>query len=150
MAAKRVLIVDERHVLLKIGDHSWSDFIDDDDDVELYIFTSSDALTEKDKSCSRIRAYKEIPHPTTDGTLELWAYEMHKKHSFTHIYTKNEDLIIRAAHIRSLLGIKTGLTAELVPGYREKVRMKELASQGGFPVPPFARLYAPADLIGFS
>jgi hypothetical protein len=149
MAAKRVLIVDERHVLLKIGDHSWSDFIDDDDDVELYIFTSSDALTEKDKSCSRIRAYKEIPHPTTDGTLELWAYEMHKKHSFTHIYTKNEDLIIRAAHIRSLLGIKTGLTAELVPGYREKVRMKELASQGGFPVPPFARLYAPADLIGF-
>jgi hypothetical protein len=27
--------------------------------------------------------------------------------------------------------------------------MKERASQGGFPVPPFTRLYAPADLIGF-
>jgi hypothetical protein len=74
---------------------------------------------------------------------------MHKKYSFTHVYTHNEDLIIRAAHVRSLLNIKTGLTAELVPAYREKVRMKEIASEGGFPVAPFIRLYAPADLIGF-
>jgi len=74
---------------------------------------------------------------------------MHRQYSFTHIYTKNEDLIIRAAHLRTLLNIKTGLSAEQVQAYREKVHMKELASQGDFPVPPFARLLAPIDLIGF-
>jgi hypothetical protein len=149
MASRRVLILDDCQIQSVIKEHSWSDLIDDDDDIELYIFTSTGALSEKDKSCSRIRAYKEIDHPTTDGTMELWAFEMHKKYSFTHVYTKNEDLIMRTAHIRSLFNIKTGLTAETIPFYREKVRMKELASQGSFPVPPFARLYAPADLIGF-
>jgi hypothetical protein len=149
MAGKRVLILDDGQVPSVIAEHSWSDLIDDNDDVELYIFTSIGALSEKDKTSPRVKAYKEIDHPTTDGTLELWAYNMHKKHSFTHVYTKNEDLIIRAAHVRSLLNIKNGLTAELVPGFREKVCMKEIASQGGFPIPPFARLYAPADLLGF-
>jgi hypothetical protein len=149
MASRRVLILDDCQVQSVIEEHSWSDLIDDDDDIELYIFTSTGALSEKDKSCSHIRVYKEIDHPTTDGTMELWAFEMHKKYSFTHVYTKNEDLIMRAAHVRSLLNIKTGLTSETVPFYREKVQMKEIAFQGGFPVPPFARLYAPADLIGF-
>ncbi|CAF3507993.1 unnamed protein product [Rotaria sp. Silwood1] len=149
MVEKRVLILDDCQIPSAIAAHSWSDFIDDDDDIELYIITSNGALSEKDKSCPRIRAYKEIAHPTTDGTLELWAFEMHKKHSFTHVYTNNEDLIMRTAHVRSLLNINTGLTADLVPAYREKVCMKEIASQGGFPVPPFTRLYAPADLIGF-
>jgi hypothetical protein len=149
MAGTRVLILDDCQIESIIKEYSWSDFINDDDDIELYILTSTHALSEKDKSCSRIRAYKEIAQPTTDGTLELWAFEMHKKYSFTHVYTKNEDLIMRTAHIRSLLNIKTGLTAETVPGFREKVRMKEIASEGGFPVPPFARLYAPANLIDF-
>jgi len=149
MAGTRVLILDDCQIESIIKEYSWSDFINDDDDIELYILTSNHALSEKDKSCPRIRAYKEIAQPTTDGTLELWAFEMHKKHSFTHVYTKNEDLIMRTAHIRSLLNIKTGLTAETVPAFREKVRMKEIASEGGFPVPPFARLYAPANLIDF-
>jgi hypothetical protein len=149
MASKRVLILDDCQVPIMLKEHSWSDLIDNDDDIELYIFTSTGALSEKDKSSPRIRAYKEIDHPTTDGTLELWSFEMHKKYSFTHVYTKNEDLIMRAAHLRSLLNIKTGLTAEIVPYYREKVRMKEIAFRGDFPVPPFARLYAPADLIAF-
>ncbi|CAF5147362.1 unnamed protein product, partial [Rotaria sp. Silwood1] len=118
MVEKRVLILDDCQIPSAIAAHSWSDFIDDDDDIELYIITSNGALSEKDKSCSRIRAYKEIAHPTTDGTLELWAFEMHKKHSFTHVYTNNEDLIMRTAHVRSLLNINTGLTADLVPAYR--------------------------------
>jgi len=149
MASKRVLIIDDCQEQLYIATHPWSDLIDEDDDIDLYVLTSTGALSEKDKSCSRIRAYKEIDHPTTDGTLELWAFEMHKKHSFTHVYTKSEDLMIRAAHLRSLFNITTGLTAETIPFYREKVQMKELASQNGFPVPPFARLYAPSDLLGF-
>ncbi|CAF3318403.1 unnamed protein product, partial [Rotaria sp. Silwood2] len=101
-------------------EHSWSDYIDDDDDIELYIFTSNGALSEKDKSSPRIRIYKEIAHPTTDGTLELWAFEMHKKHSFTHVYTNNEDLIMRAAHVRSLLNINTGLTTTGYPYFSIK------------------------------
>ncbi|UJR32204.1 hypothetical protein I4U23_019669 [Adineta vaga] len=149
MASRRVLILDDCQIQSIIHEHSWSDLIDDDDDIDLYILTSTGALSEKDKACSRVRAYKEIDHPTTDGTLELWSYEMHKKHSFTHVYTKNEDLIMRAAHVRSLLNIKTGLLAETIGAYREKVEMKRIASEGGFPVPPFARLYAPADLIAF-
>jgi hypothetical protein len=149
MAEKRVLILDDGQITSIIAEHSWSDFINDDDDVDLYIFTSTGALSDKDKSCSRVKAYKEVPHPTSDGTLELWAFHMHRQYSFTHIYTKNEDLIIRAAHLRTLLNIKTGLSADQVPAYREKVHMKELASQGGFPVPPFARLLAPIDLICF-
>jgi len=149
MAEKRILILDDGQITSIIADHSWSDFLNDDDDVDLYIFTSTGALSEKDKSCSRVKAYKEVPHPTSDGALELWAFHMHRQYSFTHIYTKNEDLIIRAAHLRTLLNIKTGLSAEQVQAYREKVHMKELASQGDFPVPPFARLLAPVDLIGF-
>lgn len=147
---KHVLILDDCQITSIIAEHSWSEFLNEDEDnVHLFIFTSTGALSNKDKSCPNVRAYKEVPHPTTDGTLELWAYEMHQKYSFTHIYTKNEDLIIRAAHLRTLLKISTGLSADQVPAYREKVRMKEIAAQGGFPVPPFARLNAPADLIGF-
>ena len=149
MASKRVLILDDCQCPSYIKGHSWCDLIEDGEDIELYILTNTGALSEKDKSSSHIRAYKEIDHPTTDGTLELWALEMHKKHRFTHVYTKEEDLIIRAAHVRTLLNIPTGLSAETVPFYREKVRMKERASQGHFPVPPFARLFAPADLLGF-
>ncbi|CAF3570796.1 unnamed protein product [Adineta steineri] len=149
MASRRVLVLDDHQIGSMIEGHSWSEFIDDDDDIELYIFTSEGALSEKDKSSPHVRAYKEVAHPTTDGTLEIWSFEMHKKYSFTHVYTNNEDLIIRTAHIRTLLNIKNGLTAETVPAYREKVRMKEFASKGGYPVPPFQRLFAPADLIGF-
>ena len=149
MADKRILILDDCQTKCIIAEHSWSDLIDENETVDLFIFTSEGALSDKDRACSHVRAYKEVSHPTTDGTLEFWAYEMHKKHSFTHIYTKNEDLIIRAAHLRTLLKINNGLSAEQVPAYREKVQMKEIASQGGFPVPPFARLLAPADLIGF-
>jgi hypothetical protein len=149
MAEKRILILDDRQITSIIVEHSWSDFLNDDDDVDLYIFTSTGSLSDKDKSCSRVKAYKEVSHPTSDGALELWAFHMHRQYTFTHIYTKNEDLIIRAAHLRTLLNIKTGLLAEQVPAYREKVHMKEIASQGGFPVPPFARLLAPIDLIYF-
>jgi hypothetical protein len=149
MTDKRVLILDDGQITSIIAEHSWSDLIDDDDNVYLYIFTSTGTLSDKDKSSSHVKAYKEVAHPTSDGSLELWALHMHREYSFTHIYTKNEDLIIRAAHLRTLLNIKTGLSAEQVQAYREKVHMKELASQGGFPVPPFARLLAPIDLIGF-
>ena len=149
MATKRVLIL-EHHLLPSIFQKfPWSDFIDEDDDIELYILTSTDGLTEKDKSCKYVRAYEELVHPTTDGKLELLSLEMHKKYSFTHVYTKSEDFIMRAAHIRSLIGIDTGLTAESVAPYRDKVQMKLIASQGGFPVPPFTRIYTPATLIGF-
>lgn len=149
MASKRVLILDDYQMPIYIKSHSWCDFIEDDDDIDLYIITSTGTLSEKDKSSSRVRVCQEIDHPTTNGTLELLALEMHKKYSLTHVYTREEELIIRAAHIRTLLKIENGLTAETVPFYREKVRMKERASQGGFPVPPFARLFAPADLLGF-
>lgn len=149
MAEKRILILDDCQITSIISEHSWSDFLNDDDDVDLYIFTSTGSLSEKDKTCSRVKAYKEVPHPTSDGTLDLWAFNMHRQHTFTHIYTKNEDLIIRAAHLRTLLNIKTGLLADQVTAYREKVHMKELASEGGFPVPPFTRLLAPIDLICF-
>ena len=148
MTDKRVLILDDGQITSIITEHSWSDFIDEEN-IQLFIFTSTGALSEKDKNCSRVKTFKEVPHPTSDGSLELWAVQMHREYSFTHIYTKNEDLIIRAAHLRTLLNIQTGLCAEQVQAYREKVHMKELAVQGGFSVPPFARLLAPIDLIGF-
>jgi hypothetical protein len=149
MSEKRILILDDGQITSIIAEHSWTDFIDDDDNVDLYIFTSTNALTDKDKNSSRVKAYKEVSHPTSDGILELWALDMHREHKFTHIYTKNEDLIIRAAHLRTILNIETGLLADQVSAYREKVHMKELAMEGGFPVPAFARLLAPIDLIGF-
>ena len=150
MSEKRVLILDDCQIQSIIIEHHWTDFINtDEDQVYLYIFTSRGALSDKDKNSPLVKAYKEVEHPTTDGTLELWAFQMHQQHHFTHSYVKNEDLVISAAHLRSLLNISTGLSAEQVHAYREKVYMKELASQGGFPVPPFARLLAPIDLIGF-
>lgn len=148
-AEKRILILDDAQITSIINEHSWTDFIDENENVHLYIFTSTGALSDKDRNSTHVKSFKEVPHPTTDGELELWAFDMHRKHQFTHIYTKNEDLIIRAAHLRSILNISTGLLAEQVSAYREKVQMKELAQQGGYPVPPFARLLAPIDLIGF-
>lgn len=148
-AEKRILILDDAQITSIIDEHSWTDFIDEDEDVQLYIFTSTGALSEKDRHSSKVQAFKEVSHPTTDGELELWALEMHRKYHFTHIYTKNEDLIIRAAHLRTILNISTGLSADQVNAYREKVQMKELAQQGGYPVPPFTRLLAPIDLVGF-
>lgn len=148
MASRRVLILDSGEDTV-IPEHSWSEFVDDDDDIELYMFTSPNLLTEKDKACSKLKEYKEVRNPTKDGTMELWSLEMHRKYSFTHVFTRNEDLVLRAGYIRTLLGISTGLNADSVPFFREKVKMKERAAQQGFPVPPFARLYSPSDLIMF-
>lgn len=149
MAEKRVLILDDRQITSIITEHSWTDLIDENDNVELFIFTSTGSLSQKDKSSPCVKAFKEVDHPTSDGLLELWAVEMHREFHFTNIYTKNEDLIIRAAHLRTLLGIQSGLNAQQVAAYREKVQMKQLAMEGGFRVPPFARLFSPIDLIGF-
>ncbi|CAF1000038.1 unnamed protein product [Didymodactylos carnosus] len=147
---KRILILDDVEVPGIVTRFNYVDFINDDDEkVQLFIFTSTNGVSEIDKKSSHLIEYKEVDHPSTDGTLEIWANEIQHKYSLTHIYTKNEELIIRAAYLRNLFGIKNGLQSEDVAFYREKVKMKECARQGGFLVPNFERILAPATILKF-
>ena len=116
--------------------------------VRLFIITSLNGLSDQDKkSCTY---YAEIDDPNKNAQLEIKALEMHRKYRIDRIYTKQEDLILRAAHLRRLFGCKIGLHPDDALVFRDKEVMKKIAMQkGGIPVPFFTRVRTPADILGF-
>ncbi|KAI8918772.1 ATP-grasp domain-containing protein [Entophlyctis helioformis] len=153
MAAVRprhVLIIDEVDASSSVYKPvTYSDFIDEaKDNVRLIIITSKNALSAVDKK--KALAFVEMDRPTANGLVELWAQRLHKQHRIDAVYTKQEDLILRAAHIRRLLGLTTGMLREDAVLFRDKEAMKAHAKQHGFPVPAFARVFSPADVLAFA
>jgi hypothetical protein len=124
---------------------TYSDFIDKSDCVELLIL--SNGISQKDKDTAL--AYKEIKDPTINGLMESIVLEWHQKYRIDVIYTKQEDLIIRAAYLRDKLGLNSGLDSKLAMIYRDKFVMKTKSKFGGFNVPNFRKIKSPIDILEF-
>ncbi|TPX64200.1 hypothetical protein SpCBS45565_g06061 [Spizellomyces sp. 'palustris'] len=142
-----VLILDEVGTPTVNNTVSYTSFLSSADNVSLLIITSKGALSQADKS--KCLEYVEISNPTTNGMVELHALKLHEKYRIDRIYTKQEDLILRAAHLRRLLGIATGLAPEDALLFRDKHSMKQAIRDSGFAVPDFARVYSPCDVLSF-
>ncbi|KAI9094324.1 ATP-grasp domain-containing protein [Phlyctochytrium arcticum] len=126
---------------------TYTSFLSSDDRVSVIVITSKGALSDGDKtSCLD---YVELSSTTTNGLMEIHAQRFHEKYHIDLVYTKQEDLILRAAHIRRLLGVQVGLKPEEALLYRDKAAMKEAVRKSGFNVPDFQRIHSPCDIIAF-
>ncbi|KAJ3417086.1 hypothetical protein HDV05_006945 [Chytridiales sp. JEL 0842] len=146
---EHILILDDLGTPSLSARANFTDFISPEDRVHLLIITSESAATEKDKhECLEVA---EIEHPTSNGSLELIALRMHEQHRIDRIYTRQEDLILRAAHLRKLLGIpeEKGMRFDDAICFRDKYKMKEYVAKTGFSVPEFRRVFSPCDVIAF-
>ncbi|KAJ3105112.1 hypothetical protein HDU97_008516 [Phlyctochytrium planicorne] len=143
-----VLVIDDVGTPTLHKRPSYTDCLSESDNVKLMIITSLGTLSDTDRQ-KCIEAV-EIDKPTNNGLLELVALKLHKKHRIDRIYTRQEDLILRAAHIRKALGLKTWLSPEDALLYRDKHLMKLKVKEGGFPAPAFQKILSPVDVIGFT
>ena len=124
---------------------TYTDFIDESDNVNLILLTNKNAPSPKDRE--KCLAIIELHNPLKNGMLELLAKRMHEKHPIHQIYTKQEEIILRAAHLRQLLGAKDGLYRQDALLFRDKAAMKKFVSDKGYPVPAFSRVFSPVDII---
>ena len=102
MQKKNVLILDECCGPSVYNPVCYSDFLCESDNIQLLIITSTQGLSLKDKQVCL--DFKEINVPTANALLEYYAIQFHEKYRIDVIYTKQEDLILRAAHLRKLFG----------------------------------------------
>ncbi|KAI8819629.1 ATP-grasp domain-containing protein [Fimicolochytrium jonesii] len=142
-----ILILDEVGTPSLNKAASYTSFVSPSDNVRLLIISSKGALSDADKADSL--AYVELATPTTNGLVEVEASALHAKHRIDRIYTKQEDLILRASLLRELLGIKNGLNYQDAILFRDKEAMKRIVKHAAFPVPSFARVYSPASILQF-
>ncbi|TPX32728.1 hypothetical protein SmJEL517_g04234 [Synchytrium microbalum] len=143
-----VLIIDDNGGPSINNKSSYSAYIDELDDTRLSIITSKCGVSEDDKSkCFRT---VEIDHIGSNGAMELAAEAIHKHLPIDIIYTKQEDLILRASHLRALLGLNSqgGLVAKDALLFRDKEAMKRHLSSTII-VPPFAKVFSPANVMQF-
>lgn len=124
---------------------NYSDFIGEMDGINLLIL--SNGISQKDKDVALV--FKEIKDPTTNGLMESIALEWHERYRIDVIYTKQEDLILRASFLRDKFGLSTGLDSKLALVYRDKALMKTKARLGGFQVPEFRKIKSPIDILDF-
>jgi glutathione synthase/RimK-type ligase-like ATP-grasp enzyme len=140
-----LLILDETSNATLYSATSYTSYLENGDTKDLLLITNF--ASDEDKS--KLTDFKEIPNPTSNGNLEVHAFKFNEKYKITSIYTKQEDLILRAAHLREELGIE-GMKPEEAILFRDKVKMKEHLSQRGIKVPPFRRVFSPANVLHFA
>ncbi|KAJ3282848.1 hypothetical protein HK104_010678 [Borealophlyctis nickersoniae] len=145
---KHILILDDAGTPSVYRRVNYTDFVSRDENVRLLIITSEGALSDTDKVICL--AYVELKSPTTNGMVEVWAKKFHDEHRIDQIYTKQEDLILRASHLRAYLGVKDGLLPHQAIVFRDKEEMKHTLQLAGFPVPPFRRVHSPSDVLAFA
>ncbi|KNE73147.1 hypothetical protein AMAG_17344 [Allomyces macrogynus ATCC 38327] len=126
---------------------TYTSFITPGVDANLFIITSRGALSAADKA--KAVAHVELDCPTLDGSVELIARAWHDQYTLHAVYCKQEDLLLRAAHLRRLMGIAEGMQPENTLTFRDKHLMKDLAVAHKFPVPKYQRLDSPSCLLAF-
>lgn len=140
----RILIIDEVSTGTVYNPVNYSDFIYPNDVVDLLLITNR--ASSKDKSSCL--AVIEIESPAKNGMLEIEAFKMHKQYQIDMVYTKQEDLILRAAYIRQTLGIE-GMQPKDALVFRDKEIMKTRLLEKAISVPAFQRILSPCDVIVF-
>lgn len=141
---KTILILDEVGEASMYNPVSYSDLLDPDDNVQIFLITNAASTQDKEQLTKVV----EITHPTTNGLLEVVAFELHSFSPISEIYTKQEDLILRASHLREALKIK-GLQPQEAILFRDKELMKSHLQKKGIRCPAFRRIYSPANILTF-
>ncbi|KNE69725.1 hypothetical protein AMAG_14270 [Allomyces macrogynus ATCC 38327] len=111
MTALNFLILDDADSQSVAGSVSFSSFVDPSVDANLFIITSRKAGVSATNKQQCI-AYVELKCPTLDGSVEMIARGWHNEHTIYRIYCRQEDFLLRAAHLRWLLGIREGMEPE--------------------------------------
>ncbi|KAL7750354.1 hypothetical protein RI367_004127 [Sorochytrium milnesiophthora] len=158
-SAKRplnILVVDDVGTPSVTLRQSYTDFVTPQE-AKLFIVSSKGGLSKQDKQ--RSAAYVELASPTADGTLELVALAWHAQHKMDVVYCKQEDLLLRVAHLRQLMGVKDGLQPQQCLAFRDKCIMKQNMTGGGSSnnnnnsssvlTPQYKRLMTPSCLLAF-
>lgn len=155
-----ILIIDEVSSASIYKPVTYNEFIEPSDNVSLLLITNH--ASEEDKT--RCKEVITINTPTTNGLLEIHAFELHRKYGIDTIYTKQEDLILRASYLRKALCIKGKMTQKTLHNvwiysgmqptaallFRDKEIMKRHLAERGIKTPPFERIYSPADVLTFT
>jgi hypothetical protein len=81
-------------------------------------------------------------------SLEAAVCSLFKKSPFARIIAPDEIDILRAAHLRELLGIE-GQSVQSARAFQDKLLMKELIRQAGLPVPYFQKIKTLGDIQNF-
>jgi hypothetical protein len=105
MAIVNILILDDAGTpsLASHGRSSFTKYLPQHE-CNVFVITSIGGLSEDDKK--RCAGYAELASPSTDGSLELIARAWNQRSPIDRIYTRQEDLLLRASHLRRLLGVK--------------------------------------------
>ncbi|KAJ3270373.1 hypothetical protein HDV01_007901 [Terramyces sp. JEL0728] len=143
-----ILIIDEVSSSSIYNKTIYSDFITKYDSAKLFLITSTGGASDDDKqNCEQVC---EIQHPTSNGRVELVALDWHAKYHMDFVYTKQEDLILRASYIRQAFKLSNGLSPSSALVFRDKEVMKTHLSSRGIKVPPFERVFSPVNVINFA
>ncbi len=95
---------------------------------------------------SKILMYEDFD---SNHTLELDVVAEHKRSPFSRIVTFRERMVMRAAYLRSYLGIP-GQKVAGAQVFRDKYLMKQVSVSRHIPTPKFAAINSMVDLIGFA
>jgi hypothetical protein len=80
--------------------------------------------------------------------VELEAARVAARHGVRLIASSSEQDVVRAARLRERLGLPGQSTASAT-AYRDKLVMKQIAESAGIPVPAFAAVDTPGELVAF-
>ncbi|KAJ3266434.1 hypothetical protein HDU77_001045 [Chytriomyces hyalinus] len=146
---KHVLVLDNPTGPSLTTPPSYTTFVDARTDPAVRILLISGKVSAQD--AANTLSHAEVANASSTGALELAALAMHQTHRVDAVYTNQEDLVLRAAHLRTLLNVQTGLMPQDATCFRDKVRMKELLGTQGSSVnvPMFERVWSPANVIAF-
>jgi hypothetical protein len=135
-----------RHVIVfatsEYEDTPWAEWAPED--VELHVLVS-DQLAGGYAHLPNVQAFANYRAP---GCVDLAALEIARRVRPCAVVTRGEVDVLRAARLRELTDVP-GQRWESAVAFRDKVVMKRLLAAAGIPVPAFAEVQTPLDLVDF-
>ncbi len=136
-----------RHVIVlatsEYEDTPWGNWAPED--VELHVLVS-DRLAKGYAHLPNVQVFANYREP---GCVDLAALEIARRVRPCAVVSRGEVDVLRAARLRELAGVP-GQRWESAVAFRDKVVMKRLLAAAGVPVPAFAEVRTPLDLVDFT
>ena len=117
---------------------------------DVYMISDASAVPPGDleSHAARYKHLETVADYEAGVLVDNCAIALHEKVHFRRIVAVSEFDLLRAAHLRDILGIE-GQSYASALAFRDKVHMKSLAARGGIHVPPFCRVAGPRDVLEF-
>lgn len=112
----------------------------------LFVITEKSSLIDKEKQKFQDIIY--VDDYFNSGEIEFVGFNLFQSIPYQTIIATSESDILRAAKLRSVLGIE-GQSYESAVIFRDKIKMKTLLSQAGIDVPKFQKALSFLDVVSF-